>query len=138
MDFLRQLNQRHERLKKYVHTAWRVPLPPWGQKAMGFVYFCIPVIGGYYVMQWAIGKSHKSIGPRGELLRHKEIQGIGDRRILEDGEIQEVGGSKGLGGGVKLAVSDSQTQEQNMKMLKSFFKQEKKKRRQQEKVQEDS
>jgi hypothetical protein len=134
MDFFRKLNQRHERLKNWVHEGWRVPLPPWGQKAMGFVYFCIPVVGGYYVMQWAIGKSHKSIGPRGELLRKKEIEGLGDKRILENGEYEIVGGSRGS---VRLAVSDAKTQVQNRKNLEAFFKKERKKRKKKENQQEE-
>ncbi len=64
-EALQSFHQKHERLKKYVHTAWRFPLPPWGQTVMGILYFSIPVIGGYQVMQWAISKSHESIGERG-------------------------------------------------------------------------
>lgn len=80
-------------------------------------------------MQWAISKSHASIGPRGELLRKKEIEGLGDKRILENGEYEVVGGSKGS---VRLAVSDERTQVQNKKNLQAFFKQQRKKRRKQE------
>ncbi len=83
-------------------------------------------------MQWAISRSHHSIGPRGELLKHKEIQGIGDKRILESGEMQSLGGPNGIWSGVKLAVSDEKTQEVNKKNLKSFFKQERKKREKKE------
>ncbi|KAI2497974.1 hypothetical protein MHU86_16525 [Fragilaria crotonensis] len=137
MEFLRKFHERHERLKNYVHNGFRYPLPPWGRNVMGFVYFCMPVVGGYYVMQWAIGRSHQSIGPRGELLKHKEIQGIGDKRILENGEMQSVGGPNGIWSGVKLAVSDEKTQEVNKKNLKSFFKQERKKREKREKLEVD-
>ena len=38
---------------------------------MQFVYPVPVVVGGYYVMQWAIGRSHASIGPRGERLRER-------------------------------------------------------------------
>ena len=38
---------------------------------MQFVYPVPVVVGGYYVMQWAIGRSHASIGPRGERLREQ-------------------------------------------------------------------
>ena len=76
IEQFRRFNDRHERLKKYVHTAWRVPLPKWGQVAMGCLYFSIPVVRGWYVMQWAIGRSHKSLGPKGELLEQKDVQGI--------------------------------------------------------------
>lgn len=80
-------------------------------------------------MQWAIGRSHRSIGPRGELLKQKEIQGIGDKRVLDNGTLQEVGGPTGILGGVKLAVSDAKTQEINNKNLRLFLKQERKKRK---------
>ena len=54
-NFLARLHHGHERLKKTVHEGMRVPLPKWGQRVMGFVYFCTPIIGGYNVIQWAIG-----------------------------------------------------------------------------------
>lgn len=123
---IRKFHQRHERLKHTVHTAWRYPLPKWGRVVMGCVYFSIPVIGGYQVMQWAISKSHESIGKHGELLPEKRIQGIGDKRIKEDGTKEQVGAG-GVGGGVRLAVSDEQTQKQNRKMLQAFFKQQRRK-----------
>ena len=31
-----------------------------GQKLMGFVYFCIPIIAGYYIMDFAISISKKN------------------------------------------------------------------------------
>ncbi len=65
---LKTLHEKHEKLKHTVHTAWRYPLPKWGQYAMGCVYFTIPVVGGWYVMQWAISKSVEEIGERGELV----------------------------------------------------------------------
>ena len=60
-------HKKHERLKNYVHNGFRYPLPPWGRTLMGFVYFSLPVLGGYHVMQWAISKSHEEIGIRGTL-----------------------------------------------------------------------
>lgn len=127
MEFLKELHLRHERLKHAIHHGWRYPLPPWGQAMMGFVYFCVPLIGGWNVMQWAISKSHESIGVRGEKLEKKRIEGIGDKRRLENGEFQSVGGS-GIGGGVRLAISNETTQAQNRKQLELLFKQEVEKR----------
>ena len=37
--------------KKKVHS-FRMPLPPSGQKLMGLVYFTVPIIIGYFVMQY--------------------------------------------------------------------------------------
>lgn len=50
MEFLKELSRRHEALKKRIHS-FRIPLSPTGQRAMGFIYFCIPVVGGYFLMQ---------------------------------------------------------------------------------------
>lgn len=115
-----KFQQHHERVKRYVHTAWRVPLPKWGQTVMGCIYFSIPVVGGWHVMQWAIGKSHESIGPKGEKLRVKEVEGIGDQtKIL--GETKKVGAG-GIGMGVRLAISDKEDQQRSKKMLGNLFK----------------
>jgi len=94
---------------------------------MGCFYFSVPVVGGWYVTQWAVGKSHEYIGEHGEKLETKEIQGFGDKRIV-NGEVQKVGAG-GFGGGVRLAVSDPETQERNRKMLMAYFKKQRKKRR---------
>jgi hypothetical protein len=51
---LKDLREKHENLKKRIH-AFRLPLSPTGQKVMGFVYFTIPVIVGYYIMQVVYG-----------------------------------------------------------------------------------
>lgn len=124
IEAARKFNERHERLKKYVHTAWRMPLPKWGQFAMGCFYFSVPVIGGWYVMQWAIGKAHKSIGPKGEYLQVKEVQGIGQTAIV-NGETKRIGAG-GLGMGVKLAISDKDDQERSKRMLAKMLKENKK------------
>jgi len=122
---LRGFHQKHERLKKAVHEGFRYPLPKWGRVAMGCVYFMIPVVGGYYVMQWAISKSHESIGPHGEKLPVKSVQGIGDKRVVtHDGQLATVGAG-GWGGGVRLAVSDEATQRKNRENLDHFLKRQK-------------
>lgn len=43
------LRDRHEKLKKRIH-AFRIPLSPRGQLAMKCVYFSIPLIAGYFIM----------------------------------------------------------------------------------------
>jgi hypothetical protein len=104
---------------------------------MGGVYFTIPVVGGYYVMQWAISISHETIGEHGELLDEKKIQGIGDKRInTTTGTMEKVGGggAGGWGGGVKLAVSDEKTQMQNKAMLEAFFREQRKRERKRKKL----
>lgn len=38
---------------------------------MSLVYFSIPLVGGYFVMQVAIGQAEKNNGKNGEKLREK-------------------------------------------------------------------
>ena len=61
MDFLRDLGRRHGELKRRIH-ATRVPLGPRGQVVMGLVYFSLPVIGGYFVMDWATSRADRKWG----------------------------------------------------------------------------
>lgn len=77
-------------------------------------------------MQWAISKSVDSIGARGEKLQHKQLQGLGNKIII-DGREESIGAGGKLGG-VHLAVSDSSTQDNNNKMLKAMFKKERRRR----------
>lgn len=81
-------------------------------------------------MQWAIEKSHKSIGPKGELLEVKEVQGIGGVAQL-DGEAKKIGAG-GLGMGVKLAVSDKEDQERSKKMLAKVLRDARRRRKKEE------
>jgi len=145
MSFLRDMYLRHERLKRTVHEGWRYPLPPWGRAVMGFLYFSLPVVAGWHVMQWAIGKSHASIGEHGERLPVQTIQGIGDKVAAAAGSSKndknaagdapadlEKLGAGGWGGGVNLAVSDEETQKHNMEMLHKFLRRQKRKAKEEE------
>jgi hypothetical protein len=130
---IRIFQDRHERLKSYIHSGFRYPLPRYGQILMGMVYFTIPVVGGWYVMQWAISKSHHSIGLHGEKLPNRSgIQGLGDKRVVvaEDAEHPEVQyhkvGAGGWGGGVHLAMSDEETQRRNQEKIRKFLKRQRK------------
>ncbi len=53
MDFFRKVSASHSRLKERIHS-FRIPLSPTGQRFMGVVYFFIPVIAGYFLMQMVI------------------------------------------------------------------------------------
>lgn len=125
---LRRLNEKHENLKRFVHEGMRVPLPWWGRTLMGFVYFTIPVVGGLSIMNWSINKAHESIGEDGQFLPDKSIHGHGDTVEGDDGERLKVGAG-GWGGGVRLAVSDEETQKINREALDKFFAEQKKLRR---------
>lgn len=111
-----RLHYGHERLKQSVHQGMRVPLPKWGQRVMGAIYFCIPIIGGYYVMQWAIGRSHASIGPNGEWLPKKETETKDDDRHQRQQQLPTYG--------VPLASSDPETQRKNKEKLQRFLRQQ--------------
>ena len=85
-----KLGEKHERLKKKIHN-FRIPLSKNGQRVMFFVYFSIPIITGYHVMQWAIGKSEENLGAQGEILKsrkssqyykHTEFQNLQLQAIL--------------------------------------------------------
>jgi hypothetical protein len=45
---------------KRVHN-FRIPLSPTGQRIAQVVYFSIPVIGGYFIMDWATSKAREEI-----------------------------------------------------------------------------
>jgi len=77
-------------------------------------------------MMWAIGKSHESIGPKGEKLRIKEVEGIGDATFIDGKRVQL--GAGGMGGGVKLVVSSKEEQEKTKAILGKILKRAKKKK----------
>ena len=95
-------------------------------------------------MEWAKSKSVDEIGARGEKLREKKIQGIGNKTVTVDGKVESIGAG-GWGGGVHLTLSDEETQKKNKAMLEAMFRRERKRRRkemkeseQQEKQRSDS
>ena len=47
-----QAHAAQERLKHKIHNT-RIPLSRNGRIVAGCVYFSVPIVGGYYVMQWA-------------------------------------------------------------------------------------
>mmetsp|Transcript_33949 Transcript_33949/g.34591 ORF Transcript_33949/g.34591 Transcript_33949/m.34591 type:complete len:94 (-) Transcript_33949:199-480(-) len=71
VDFLKDLAARHERLKKRIHS-FRIPLSPTGQKIMGFVYFSIPVISGYWVMNYTNELAAKNFKLQQETMKPSE------------------------------------------------------------------
>ncbi|CAK9027906.1 Calmodulin [Durusdinium trenchii] len=52
LDALRGLGARHEALKKKIHST-RIPLSKNGQRVMMMVYITVPVVAGYFVMEWS-------------------------------------------------------------------------------------
>ena len=67
----------------YINTYLTVPLPWYGRAIMSCIYFSIPVVGGWNVMQWAIGRAHESIGEKGEKLKIKKVEGIGNTSVVK-------------------------------------------------------
>lgn len=118
---------------------------------MGAFYASVPIVGGWFWMQWAISKSHESIGPKGEKLltennnnneENKNLISNGGDTIIRDGESIQIGAG-GYLGGVRLAKSSEQDQIQSKENLERFFqklqKQQKrnKKKKQNDKVEEE-
>ncbi len=83
-EFLAKIADEHEKLKKRIHS-FRIPLSPTGQRIMSVVYFSIPVIGGYFIMQAAISKS---VGNLEKFNRNKvdEEKGINVVQVKEQNQ----------------------------------------------------
>ena len=71
LSFLRDLSARHAALKARIHGT-RIPLSPAGQRAMGVVYFSIPLVVGYATMRWTESIARANLGEHGErLVEHR-------------------------------------------------------------------
>lgn len=70
MDFMKSIPARHEALKKRIHN-FKYPLSPFYLKVVQGVYFTIPIVIGYYIMEWSTAQSVKNLGARGELMKQK-------------------------------------------------------------------
>lgn len=57
---IRDLQARHKAFVKRVH-AFRIPLSPRGRAIAQIVYFSVPIIGGYFIMDWATNKAKEEI-----------------------------------------------------------------------------
>lgn len=81
---LEQLVAAHARLKRRIH-AFRMPIrSKLGIFGMGCFYFSIPVVSGYYIMQWSNGLRESNLGTDRERLleakRRWEEQASGNDR----------------------------------------------------------
>jgi hypothetical protein len=65
-----------------VHN-FRIPLSPAGRRVAQVVYFSIPVIGGYFIMDWATSKAREEIEFQGESEAAPEDRGrvLGNMRV---------------------------------------------------------
>ncbi len=61
MELLRQVVDGHRRLKEKIHST-RIPLSPGGKRVAALVYMSLPLIGGYFIMTWAMAKSEAKWG----------------------------------------------------------------------------
>lgn len=50
----------HEQLKRRIH-AFRVPLSPTGQAAMGVLYFTVPLVAGWHIYSWQAERTEREI-----------------------------------------------------------------------------
>ena len=68
MSKLEQLIAAHARLKHRIHS-FRVPIQSkYGIFGMGCIYFSIPVVAGYFVMEFTNQRAKANLGEKGELL----------------------------------------------------------------------
>jgi hypothetical protein len=61
MELVRQLVEGHRRLKEKIHGT-RIPLSPRQQRVATLVYMSLPLVGGYFIMTWAMAKSEAKWG----------------------------------------------------------------------------
>ncbi len=93
---------------KRVHN-FRIPLSPAGQRVAQVVYFSIPVIGGYFIMDWATSKARAEIEFGGDDRAAAAAgaaagggEGEGDRRrVLENMRVDPEGRAAGERRGIE-------------------------------------
>ena len=73
--FFKSFSERHEALKERIHN-FRMPLSPMGVRIMKVVYFAIPIVGGWYIMQAANSYSDRNTAPLLRAKRDKKLAGI--------------------------------------------------------------
>ena len=65
---------KHEELKRRIHS-FRLPIHnTYAFRAVQLFYFSIPIVGGIYIMDWAMRQSEENIGKHGEKLRKRELR----------------------------------------------------------------
>ncbi len=67
---LEDFSRRHEELKRRIH-AFRIPLSPMGIRVMKVVYFTIPIIGGYFLMEKVKERAEFNLGINGEKMTRR-------------------------------------------------------------------
>lgn len=72
LKFFANLSEEHEKLKKRIHS-FRIPLSPTGQRIMGFVYFSIPIIIGYFIMDSANSQAKHNLENLSRKSRSHEV-----------------------------------------------------------------
>ena len=68
MNFIRDLKNNHEALKKKIHN-FRLPLSPFGRAIATCVYVSFPIVMGYYIMEATNAQAIKNLGRHGEKMR---------------------------------------------------------------------
>jgi uncharacterized membrane protein YjdF len=68
MGIWNDISESHERLKKRIHT-FKMPLSPIAYRVVMVCYLTIPIIGGYYTMQYTNTLVEKNLGKQGSKLR---------------------------------------------------------------------
>ena len=65
MEALERIVAAHARLKRRIH-AFRAPIRSrWGLFGVGLLYFTVPSVAGYFVMQWSNSVRDRNLGGDG-------------------------------------------------------------------------
>ena len=85
MGVFQDISAAHERLKKRIH-AFRMPLSPTVYRIAMFCYFTIPIVGGYFLMQYTNRQRDANLGRDGSRLA--ESQQVSREVLAQNAELQ--------------------------------------------------
>ena len=85
MGVFQDVSAAHERLKKRIH-AFRMPLSPSVYRIAMFCYFTIPIVGGYFLMQYTNRQREANLGRDGSRLA--ESHQVSREVLAQNAELQ--------------------------------------------------
>eukprot|EP00536_Pseudo-nitzschia_multiseries_P007722 jgi/Psemu1/196259/e_gw1.184.49.1 len=144
MEAWNRFHDGHEKIKNSVHSYWRQntflsPRGTAGKAVMSCVYFSIPVIAGYVLVNEIIDRSESTVHERIRIAIATQSGGANANANANAEEAQPqpqpqpqstetapIIGAGGWGGGVRLAGSDRATQDVNRINLERFLRKQRK------------
>ncbi len=58
----RLVTEEPDTMKSRIHN-FRIPLSPTGRRIMGFIYFAVPLVSGYFLMEWIKARNEITLKP---------------------------------------------------------------------------